>query len=205
LDDLQIRVIKAALLGNTLKIRFTTKLYDPLSRWLVSKVDTVNCKLVLGSKKKPVVIDLYEAAAKVIGVRNDGWDVDISKFADSKCSGKGKRNVFSGCKQMPLYCRILEDCRKLRKRTLKVYMYAILTWLLACPSQEKIDLRFFEMVEDSANIHMWNLTKLTVDLLVKGILDVQGQDNDARKASRKFPTLVGNPLLLFVSNLQTSI
>jgi hypothetical protein len=25
----------------------------------------------LGSKKKPVVIDLYEAAAKVIGVRND--------------------------------------------------------------------------------------------------------------------------------------
>jgi hypothetical protein len=71
LDDLQIRVIKAALLGNTLKIRFTTKLYDPLSRWLVSKVDTVNCKLVLGSKKKPVVIDLYEAAAKVIGVRND--------------------------------------------------------------------------------------------------------------------------------------
>jgi hypothetical protein len=48
----------------------------------------------LGSKKKPVVIDLYEAAPKVIGMRNDGWDVDISKFADSKCSGKGKRNVF---------------------------------------------------------------------------------------------------------------
>ena len=125
---------------------------------------------------------------------NKGKTFPIENSGNRKHSSKCKRGLNIPVKNVESFYEQLRDCGNKRKHTCKVYMYAILAWLLAPCSQSVIDLRLMKMVEDIDKTVEWNFTELTVKLLVKGIKDL-------RNGSKN---LIGSAVLLYVSNLITS-
>lgn len=131
----------------------------------------------------------------MFGVKSTGEEFDIKKFGCGKHATKYDRNLQPNCKYLPNFKDNLVLSHNLRKKTCKVYMYAVLDCLLATHTSIDIDLSYKDLVEDVDNIKKWNLTDLIVKLLVQSIKDIK---------DKKATYLVGSPFLLIVSNLETS-
>jgi hypothetical protein len=125
LEEKQRRAIRKCGLGNTLNLHFKEMIYYVLVYTLIGKVNVDTFKLELGDPDDPVKIDLFEAAAKVFGVQNEGRQYDIKKFAHGKKSGKRKYKNPT-CTNLKSFTNNLKCYRNMRKLTCEAYMYCVL-------------------------------------------------------------------------------
>jgi hypothetical protein len=163
--DQQIRAIKKLSVGNTLKCHLNEKLH------LIPKVNTDNYTLELGPEDDLVLIDLFKAARKVFGLFGKGGDKKVDELLErlgGRNTVKAPRKVVLLVKHAKVFASNLGKRSKKRKATCKIYMYAILAWLLAPNNRLCVDLRFFDLVENVDEIKNFNLSDFVVKLLVKG-------------------------------------
>jgi hypothetical protein len=96
----QIWAVQQIFLGNILRIQLTDHVYAPLTRFLVSRVDTIDHSLKLGPLKNPIVIPLLGAAKKVFGVKCSGDEMSVEGLVGGMSGNKSPRGIKSGDKKI---------------------------------------------------------------------------------------------------------
>lgn len=202
----QITVIKNTKLRSTLRLKVTKPLGIKLVKWLVQRVDPKAGTLMIGTKPIPI----EPLVQKVMGLPNEGRVIPVVPFCNGKNTskaksilGKGKsarRDTYSlsskdstGAKRGTPASAFKSQLTGANKaKTLKIFMYVTLCYLVAPNTSLNIDKRFSDILGRVNRLGDWNWSRFMFELLMKGIDDIQ---------SSKSKYGCGNVYPLVVSNL----